>query len=40
MVSFDMLITLNPGTSNYTSVARNQGASGTGPTCSRWWETA
>jgi hypothetical protein len=28
--SFDMLITLNPGTSNYTAVARNQGASGTG----------
>src|SRR6266852_981784 len=28
--SFDMLITLNPGTSNYTAVARNQGSSGTG----------
>src|SRR5215472_3025536 len=28
--SFDNLITLNPGTLNYTSVARNQAASGTG----------
>jgi hypothetical protein len=28
--SFDNLITLNPGTLNYTSVARNQASSGTG----------
>ena len=28
--SFDMLITLNPGTFNYSAVARNQGSSGTG----------